>query len=337
MEYLDVQKSPFRKRTDIFFLTVRTMKVSVALCTYNGEKYVREQILSIASQSQSVDEVVICDDGSVDSTIQIIESLQPECSFPIRLFLNEHSLGVVSNFAKAISICSGDIVFLSDQDDVWSRDKVKTIVDWFSMNPEKSVVFTDAELIDDNGCVIPDSEGLFNAVGFGKRVRRHFDYMALDIFVRYNRATGATMAVRKSFFDDFSIHTDYAGSTLPLHDAQIAYAAICNGGLGFICDKLISYRIHSSQECGLGAFVKNPREEKIYNMFYSNGCLIIPEIEDRIGFLKKKALFRVSPFGKEVLKHPKEYIDHYGLHWFSFFAYDFLHGLKGSLKKTFLN
>ena len=235
------------------------MKVSVALCTYNGEKYIREQILSIAVQSQPVDEVVICDDGSGDSTVGIIESLRQECPFPIRLFLNEHSLGVVANFAKAISICSGDIVFLSDQDDVWSKDKVKTIVDWFCMNPEKSAVFTDAELIDDNGCVIPDSEGLFNAVGFGKRIRRHFDHMALDIFVRYNRATGATMAVRKSLFDVFSIHTDGSGSTQPLHDAQIAYAAICNGGLGFICDKLISYRIHSSQECGLGSYVKNPR------------------------------------------------------------------------------
>lgn len=311
------------------------MNLSVALCTYNGEEYIREQIQSIASQSLPVNEVVICDDGSVDSTIQIIESLRQECPFPIKLSQNEHSLGVVANFAKAISLCSGDIVFLSDQDDVWRKDKVETIVDWFCMHPDKMAVFTDAELIDDEGCIIPGSKGLFNAIGFGRGIRKHFDHMALDIFVKYNRATGATMAVRNSFFDIFSIYKEAVAGNLPLHDAQIALGAICNGGLGFICDKLISYRIHSSQECGLGAYVNNPRKDSIYNMYYSNGCLTIPEIEDKLDFLKKKARYRLSPWGKEAFAHAKEYAMHYKRQWMSFYIYDVIIGAKGSLRALF--
>ena len=307
------------------------MQLSVALCTYNGSAYIQEQLVSIISQSFPVNEVVICDDGSTDLTIKIIESVIADSPIPIRLYKNDSPLGVIANFDKAVSLCSGDIIFLCDQDDVWSKDKVKTIVNWFGKHPEKSVVFTDAELIDDHGYVIPNSSGLFNAIGFDKKIRRYFNTMAFDIFLKYNRATGATMAVKKEFFNNFKIHHGGRNEGIPLHDAQLALAAICKNELAFISDKLISYRIHSSQECGLGLYVNKPRKESIYNMYYSKGCLTIPEIEDKIDFLKKKADYRNSIFGLDVLKHTREYHEHYRRDWLLFYLHDFFHGLKRTI------
>ena len=124
------------------------MKCSVALCTYNGAKYIEEQIRSILDQTLPVDEIVVCDDGSTDETPQIVEEIAKDVSVDIHVYRNDNNLGVCANFQKAVDLCQGDIVFLSDQDDIWYPHKVKTIVDWFDNNPNKSVVFSNADLID---------------------------------------------------------------------------------------------------------------------------------------------------------------------------------------------
>ena len=125
--------------------------VSVALCTYNGEKYITEQINSILEQSTPVDEIVICDDGSTDNTITIIEDIKQNCSTNIIINRNTQNLGVCANFELAISLCKGEVILLSDQDDIWNHDKVKTIVSWFDTHPQKTAVFTDAKLITEEG------------------------------------------------------------------------------------------------------------------------------------------------------------------------------------------
>lgn len=81
------------------------MKISVALCTYNGSKYIEEQLRSILNQTMQVDEIVICDDGSRDDTIQIIEEVKKEALTDIRIYRNETNLGVCANFQKAVDLC----------------------------------------------------------------------------------------------------------------------------------------------------------------------------------------------------------------------------------------
>ena len=94
------------------------MKTSIALCTYNGEKFLREQLDSIALQTLLPDELVACDDRSCDSTMEILQEFRERVSFPVHIHQNEENLGSTKNFEKAIKLCSGDIIALCDQADV---------------------------------------------------------------------------------------------------------------------------------------------------------------------------------------------------------------------------
>lgn len=101
------------------------MKLSVAMCTYNGDKFIASQLSSILDQTIPIDDIVICDDGSNDKTLEIISRIQQENPNKINLFRNPVNLGSTKNFEKAIDLCSGDYIFLADQDDIWKKDKVQ--------------------------------------------------------------------------------------------------------------------------------------------------------------------------------------------------------------------
>lgn len=92
----------------------------------------------------------MCDNGNTYNTIQIIESFCSKTPAKIRIYRNKTNLLVYTNFQKAANICNGDIIFLSDRDDVWDSYMTQTIVGWFSDTPNKDVVFTNAELIDES-------------------------------------------------------------------------------------------------------------------------------------------------------------------------------------------
>jgi len=95
------------------------MKISVAMCTYNGSRFLENQLNSIGAQEVQPFELVICDDGSTDSTVQIIEAFRETVSFPVHLHRNSTNLGSTRNFQEAIELCRGDIIALCDQDDYW--------------------------------------------------------------------------------------------------------------------------------------------------------------------------------------------------------------------------
>ena len=131
--------------------------VSVCIATYNGEKYLRQQIESILPQLSKEDEIVISDDCSTDRTVEILKVFNDE---RIKIFVNESNLGVVENFENAIKQSIGEYVFLSDQDDVWEPYKVESIISYFNVNKSIQVVFTDALLIDLSGnsnTIIPNN------------------------------------------------------------------------------------------------------------------------------------------------------------------------------------
>ena len=104
------------------------MKVSIALATYNGEKYLREQLDSILSQSIQDFELVACDDCSTDSTLKILNEYA-EKDFRVKVFTNEKNLGFKKNFEKAIFLCSGDYIALSDQDDIWTENHLQVLLE----------------------------------------------------------------------------------------------------------------------------------------------------------------------------------------------------------------
>lgn len=226
------------------------MKISVALCTFNGEKYLSEQLESILRQDRSVDEVIICDDGSTDKTVAIIK--QALCSNPsiIHYFQNETGLGSVKNFEKAIATCTGDIIFLADQDDVWLPEKVKKLCNIFENDPSVKLVFTNGALIDENGISLHQT--LWERWGFDTAIQKAWidNKTAFeDLKNNHNRITGATVAFRselKEFMFPFDLpHLYY-------HDAWLGLLAAGSNGLRYINDTLINYRVHAAQQVGVG-------------------------------------------------------------------------------------
>ena len=121
-------------------------RLSVALATYNGERYLGEQLESILRQTRLPDELVIFDDASTDSTPAIVQEFAKAAPFPVRFQINAERLGSTRNFEAAIRACSGDIIFLCDQDDVWYPDKIARMEERFIKDPEAGAVFTDADL-----------------------------------------------------------------------------------------------------------------------------------------------------------------------------------------------
>lgn len=123
------------------------MKISIALATYNGTRYLREQLDSFMAQSRSPDELVITDDNSTDDTISIIKSFASQAPFEIRYSVNEKNIGYAANFERAIQQCTGDLIFLSDQDDIWFPEKIARIEAGFEQNPDVLLIMCDARLV----------------------------------------------------------------------------------------------------------------------------------------------------------------------------------------------
>jgi glycosyltransferase involved in cell wall biosynthesis len=126
----------------------KSMKLSVAMATYNGEQFLAEQLQSFVDQSLPPDELVVCDDHSSDRTMEIIREFQGQVSFKVVAVRNENRLGVVENFAKAVDLCTGDIIFLSDQDDVWAIDKLQRHTEIYLQHDDVGLVFNNASLVD---------------------------------------------------------------------------------------------------------------------------------------------------------------------------------------------
>jgi len=131
------------------------MKVSVALAAYNGAKYIKEQIDSILSQLGKEDELVVSCDKSTDDTKAILETIESNDK-RLKVFSNPYTAGVVNNFQNAVEHTTGDIVFFSDQDDVWMPNKIERVLKEFE-DPAIAVVFHDASLTDANLNVIEES------------------------------------------------------------------------------------------------------------------------------------------------------------------------------------
>lgn len=224
------------------------MKVSVAICTYNGAKFIEEQLRSILSQSRIPDEIVLRDDRSTDGTLELAGALLR--SFPGRVDLrrNEQRFGVSRNFEGAIRACSGDAIFLSDQDDVWMPDKVDHMAGLLERDPEISWLFSDATCIDEQGARLSGS--LWRTFGLNRRVAEGFrSGRAFEEILKAPRITGATMAVRARA----------ARIALPVgpgwvHDHWISMLLAYLGEQVVAIERpLISYRIHAAQEIGVRA------------------------------------------------------------------------------------
>jgi glycosyltransferase involved in cell wall biosynthesis len=224
------------------------MKISVALCTYNGSKYLTKQIESILNQENHIpDEIIICDDRSTDDTLKIIAKYEAFYPNIFKIYSNEINLGSTKNFEKAISLCSGDYIFLSDQDDIWKNNKIQKILAVFNKNPNAEGVFSNADLIDKDNNPIK-SLTIWDSVFFlEKELPKPIDFFNITS-KNGNIVTGATLCIKGSIKDLVFPFTDDDDI---LHDEKIANILALRKTLFYSIENLISYRIHDKQQVGM--------------------------------------------------------------------------------------
>lgn len=226
-------------------------RVSVALCTHNGERYVGEQAGSILSQTRPVDEIVLSDDASTDRTVEIVEQAVADHraehgSAPVLTVLrNDPPLRVTKNFEQALLATTGDLVALSDQDDLWHPTRIATLAAIFEAKPDLLLLFSNARQVDADGSYL--GHDLFEAMGMRAGERSLVESgRAYEQFLRRNLATGATTMLRRSLVD--------AAAPFPdawLHDEWLAVVAAALGGAALHDECLTDYRQHDGNQVGM--------------------------------------------------------------------------------------
>jgi len=223
------------------------LTVCVAMCTYNGERFLAQQLESIASQSRKPDAMIVSDDGSSDSTPRMVESFARRAGFPVNLILNEQNLGFIGNFEQAIRACEGDIIVLSDQDDEWLPHRLEKIESAFLAAPGLGLVFSDAHLVDEDGR--PLGARLWEAVGFTPREQRRFASGAgFEVLVRHNVVSGTTMALAARYRETALPIPDLRGVTG--HDGWISLMIAAAAPVSIIAEPLVKYRQHGGNIIG---------------------------------------------------------------------------------------
>lgn len=225
------------------------MKISIAMATYNGARYLWEQLESFENQIQQPDELVVCDDRSSDETIDILEKFSKTASFPVRIHLNPESLGCAQNFARAITLCQGEFIFLSDQDDVWVPEKIVSISEVFSENPDAGYVFSDAKLVDEN---LAPFGALWEHVGFsGEKFDNYVNGQQIESIICGGPFIyGNSLAFRSCFRE---LILPIVSSPVFTHDTWTSLLLSATGNKGVaLPEKLLFYRQHVEQVVGAG-------------------------------------------------------------------------------------
>jgi glycosyltransferase involved in cell wall biosynthesis len=225
-------------------------RISVAVCIYNGEKYIQKQLDSILDQSTKPEEIVISDDGSFDKTLSIVQQYCKQHPSVIKLNRNDVNLGYIKNFEYTLSRCTGDLIFLSDQDDVWLKNKIETIIESFEQNKECDAVFHNLELINSESEpfeVDGTKNTIWDSVEFTNEIRNSLQKEDILSYILHfnNIATGAAMAFRKRAIQ----------YVLPFqpeipHDYQIALSLALNSKIYYLDCVLGYYRVHDTQQIG---------------------------------------------------------------------------------------
>jgi glycosyltransferase involved in cell wall biosynthesis len=216
--------------------------VSIALCTYNGERFLDAQLTSLAQQSHRPDEIVICDDDSSDGTLGIIQTFANTAPFKVRVFRNPRNLGYVKNFEKAVSLCQGDMIFMCDQDDVWHPEKIEICLGALDAEQTVGLVLHDFNWIDADSRPYPGPVGDYGTEGLGaEALPECFRRESIEIFMKpYPRAwCGCMMVFRRRFVD--LIVPIFPGKG---HDDWILKLLGPVTEVRFLTDKLVDYRIH---------------------------------------------------------------------------------------------
>lgn len=245
------------------------LSVSVALCTHNGAVFLREQVRSICLQSRRPAEIVLSDDASTDDSVAVVRAAVAETKreaggtdIGLRVFENSPPLRVTKNFEQAVRGSTGDLIALSDQDDVWREDRLARLVTEFERRPNLLLLHSDARLVGERG---EDLGGtLFHALEVTPdELGRLHGGKAFDVFLRRNLVTGATAIFRRSLLEQavpFPVEW--------VHDEWLAVVAAAIGEVDVVEDQLVDYRQHAGNQIGAR---RDTFHQKVRKAFASRG------------------------------------------------------------------
>ncbi len=224
--------------------------ISVAMCTFNGARFLPEQLESIANQTTGVDELVVCDDGSSDETLEVLQVFAQKSNFPVHIHSNTVNLGSTRNFGKCLSLCKGDIIFLADQDDIWREDKVEKHLAHYILHAGTDAIFSDAMMVDDDSQ--PRNRTIWQEIQFNSdQQQKWIKEKGHEILFQGFVVTGATLSLRKSSLSRLLPFPTHVPDLI--HDAWIALILCLQNKISFIAEPLVYYRIHTDQQVGFGA------------------------------------------------------------------------------------
>jgi glycosyltransferase involved in cell wall biosynthesis len=223
----------------------RSNTISIALCTYNGAPHLQQQLDSLVEQEILPNELIISDDASTDETLAMVRQFSARAPFPVKILTNAQRLGVTKNFEKAISSCSGGLIALCDQDDIWKRQKLAVLRSVLTDIPEAGYAFSNAELVDVDG--LPTGKDLWSSRGVASLLKNFPRDSQVGILAKRSMVTGATVMFRSCL----------RSLLLPMspdlmHDFWIAFVSSAVGMHGIpIQECLIKYRQHNRQQIGV--------------------------------------------------------------------------------------
>ena len=291
--------------------------VSIALCTYNGSKHLYQQMDSLVNQNYANIQIVVVDDCSKDGTWDILIGFKDKYSF-VDIYKNEVNLGYIKNFERAISLCKGDFICLSDQDDIWDKHKIEIMVS--SFNKDSALIYHNSELIDEDGNLLPHS--LSKRIGFTEGNNKHYNLLL------NNCIAGHAIMFRKSLLN----YIFPFQQNIP-HDHWIAYTAAKIGSIQYLLQSLVKYRQHQKSVTTTTHFnnviskkqrKQNIAEERIRNLNALRNCrnnsqkdiILIDKLVKSLSSLLSNHHFSISLF-LLYLKNRKKL---FGLYHKSFFS-----------------
>ena len=270
--------------------------VSIAMCTFNGARFLRDQLDSFSTQTRLPDEIVICDDGSTDETLKILADWAKSAPFKVQIVQNERNLGYAKNFEKAIDLCQGEIIFLSDQDDIWLPQKIDLMANLLESTPDSSGVICEAYLINSQNERLPYLHS---------DISREFMGCFLPCFLSLPENKLPLLSGCCSVFRKKVLNTIPDVQEGWPHDSWFFLFAQTLGKVLFVSEPLICRRIHDSNTSGVQASYDSINEKrKKVEYFYQNApgtflflekkisefetaLKILPETEQKVQLLRK--------------------------------------------------
>ena len=218
--------------------------ISIAMATYNGECYVREQLDSILVQTIGDWELIVCDDGSTDNTLSILRAYAKNDS-RIKIYQNERNLGFKRNFEKAIDLCQGDYIALCDQDDIWYPNHLEVL---YNQIGNHSLSIGNSDIVNINNTYLNKRMSDTDGIHF---IPEDTKLLLYREFFYANPFQGASMLLKK----DFALRCIPIPNEVHYHDTWISICACFADGLIYTYTPITRYRQH-----GKNVTINNHRE-----------------------------------------------------------------------------